>query len=85
MDIGQTLRDARQRRGLSLQEISRATKISVQILEAIERNQTDALAGGLYMRGYLRAYANQVGLNPADIVSGFLAGQEASEIDGLRE
>jgi cytoskeleton protein RodZ len=85
MDIGQTLRDARQRHELTLQEISRATKISVHILDAIERNEMDALARGLFLRGYLRAYANQVGLDPAHIVSEFRVGHEASEVDELRE
>jgi cytoskeleton protein RodZ len=85
MDIGQTLRDARKKHELTLQEISRATKISVHVLESIERNETDTLARGLFLRGYLRAYANQVGLNPAHIVSEFRAGHGASEVDELRE
>jgi cytoskeletal protein RodZ len=84
MDIGNTLREARQRHGLTLQEISRETKISVHVLDAIEHNDTRVLAGGLFTRGYLRAYANQVGLNPTHIVSEFRAEHEAPQ-DELRD
>jgi cytoskeletal protein RodZ len=85
MDIGQTLRDARQRHGLTVQEISTATKISVRVLESIERNETDSLAGGLIIRGYLRAYASQVGLNPTLIVKEFRARHEMPEVNELRD
>ena len=85
MDIGNTLRGARQRQGLTLQEISRDTKISVHVLEAIERNETDALPGGLFIRSYLRAYANHVGLNPSHVVSAFRAQHEAPQGDELRD
>lgn len=74
-----------QPKGISLQEISRAIKISVHVLEAIERNETDPLACGLFMRAYLRAYASQVGLNPAQIVGEFRAAHEEPESDVLRD
>lgn len=88
MDIGNTLRDARQRQGLTLQEISRATKISIHVLEAIEHNDLAAVPRGVFIRGYLRAYARQVGLNPAQIVGEYLAQHEAppedEELEELR-
>lgn len=77
MDIGAALRDAREQRGLSLDQLSHATKISVTILRAIENNRMDKLPDGIFMRGFLRAYAREVGLNPEDTVRRYL-GQFAS-------
>ena len=57
----------------------------MHVLEAIERNETDPLACGLFMRAYLRAYASHVGLNPAQILSEFQAAHEEPESDVLRD
>jgi cytoskeleton protein RodZ len=70
-DIGRELAQARQRAALSLQDLSRRTKISLPILEAIERNDIKNLPGGLYTRGLLRAYAREVGCDPEDVVRRF--------------
>lgn len=68
LDFGAELAQARERRGLSLTELSHRTKITVEALKAIERGDMAALPGGLYTRGFLRAYAREVGSNPDDIV-----------------
>src|SRR5262245_19342773 len=68
LDFGAELAQARERRGLSLTELSNRTKITVEALKAIERGDMDALPGGLYTRGFLRAFAHEVGCNPDDIV-----------------
>jgi len=68
LDFGAELAQARERRGLSLTELSHRTKITVEALKAIERGDMDALPGGLYTRGFLRAFAHEVGCNPDDIV-----------------
>ena len=70
-EIGRELAQARQRAALSLQDLSRRTKISVPILEALERNDIKNLPGGLYTRGLLRAYAREVGCDPEDVVRRF--------------
>jgi cytoskeleton protein RodZ len=69
MDVGTALRDAREQRGLSLDRLSRATKISVTSLAAIETNQRDKLPQRVFLRGFVRAYAREVGLNPEDTVA----------------
>src|SRR5688572_5397141 len=68
MDAGAVLRRARERRGLSLESISRATKIAVPTLRAIERREVDLLPEGVYLRGFLRAYACEVGVDPETVV-----------------
>lgn len=80
MDVGAALRDARERRSLSLDQLSRTTKISVTILRAIEQNRMDRLPDGIFLRGFLRAYAREVGLNPEDTVRRYL-GQFEPVID----
>ena len=77
MDIGTTLRTAREHRGLTLAQLTSRTKIPVAILEALERNAFDTVPRGIFLRGFLRAYASQVGLDPAEIVGQYLT--ECSE------
>jgi cytoskeleton protein RodZ len=67
-DFSAELAQARERSGLSLTELSRRTKITADVLRAIERGDMAALPGGLYTRGFLRAFAREVGCNPDDIV-----------------
>ena len=72
MDVGGALRDAREQRGLSLDRLSQTTKISVPILRAIENNRMEKLPDGIFLRGFLRAYAREVGLNPEQTVRRYL-------------
>lgn len=69
---GADLRHAREQRGLSLDELSRRTKISLKILESLEANQLDKLPEPIFVRGFLRAYAREVGLNPEETVQRYL-------------
>src|SRR5215470_11467514 len=72
-EIGRELAEARVRAGLSVEELSHRTKLSVPTLLAIERNQMKTLPGGLYARAMLRAYAREVGCDPEEIVKRFRA------------
>ena len=71
-DFGGKLRQARERRGVSLRQIAANTKISVAALEALERNDVSKLPGGIFSRAFVRSYALEVGLNPDDTVREFL-------------
>jgi cytoskeleton protein RodZ len=71
-DFGRKLREARERRGLSLRQISNATKISVPTLEALERNDITRLPGGIFSRGVVRSYALEVGLEPESTIDEFM-------------
>lgn len=72
MDVGAELARARERRGLTLEEASRRTRVNAARLEAIERNDVDALPSLLYLKGFLRAFATEVGLDPDDIAERYL-------------
>ena len=71
-DFGGTLRSARERKGISLRHIANATKISMGALESLERNHFSRLPGGIFSRSFVRAYAQEVGLDPDETVSEFL-------------
>ena len=71
-DFGRMLREARERRGVSLREIANATKISVRALEALERNDIKGLPGGIFTRAFVRSFAVQVGLDPEAAVREFI-------------
>ena len=62
--LGADLQHARELAGLSLDDLSARTKIRRHMLESIERNEFSSIPGGLLARGYLRAYAREVGLPP---------------------
>jgi cytoskeleton protein RodZ len=71
-DFGQKLRAARERRGVSLRDISERTKFSVSAIEAIERNDASRLPGGIFARAFVRSYAAEVGLDPEATVREFI-------------
>jgi cytoskeleton protein RodZ len=71
-DFGGKLRLARERRGISLRQIAANTKISVAVLEALERNDISKLPGGIFSRAFVRSYAIEVGLDPDQTVQEFL-------------
>jgi cytoskeletal protein RodZ len=71
-DFGARLREARERRGLSLRVIADTTKISVRALEALERNDISRLPGGIFSRAFVRGYACEVGLDPEQTVAEFI-------------
>jgi cytoskeletal protein RodZ len=71
-DFGRKLREARERRGLSLRQIANATKISMLTLEALEKNDIARLPGGIFSRGVVRSYAIEVGLDPEETIQEFM-------------
>src|SRR5213593_211735 len=72
-DFGGKLREARERRGISLRQIANTTKISVAVLEALERNDVSRLPGGIFGRAFVRSYAVEVGLDPERTIQAFIA------------
>src|SRR5215472_1841895 len=66
--IGERLRNARTARGLTLDDIEAATRIKPQYLDALEREAWDELPGAAYVRGFLAAYARQLGISTDEIL-----------------
>jgi cytoskeletal protein RodZ len=62
-EIGATLREARERRQLTWEQVETDTKIRAKYLRALEEEEFDSLPSGTYVRGFLRAYASYLGLD----------------------
>ena len=62
-EIGSSLREARLRKGLDFSEIETGTKIRVRYLQALEDEQFDVLPGNTYIKGFVRTYAEYLGLD----------------------
>jgi len=71
--FGEKLRKQRELRGIELDAISNTTKISTRMLRALEEEHFDQLPGGVFNKGFVRAYARQVGLNEEETVADYLA------------
>ena len=77
--FGEGLRRERERRSISLDEIAATTKIGTRLLRALEEEQFDLLPGGIFNKGYVRAYAKYVGIDEEKAIAGYLqAAQEAA-------
>jgi len=83
-DFGERMKRLREQRGITLREIADTTKLSIRTLEALERNDISRLPGGIFSRGLVRAYAEQIGADPESTVEDFIARfPDASVSDGL--
>ncbi len=78
--FGEKLRKQREQRGIALDAISNTTKISTRMLRALEEEQFDQLPGGVFNKGFVRAYARQVGLDEEETVTDYLAALRESQI-----
>ncbi len=70
--LGEELRHKREQRGVSLAEISEATRIGTRFLKAIETDNFSILPGGIFTRSFIRAYAKHVGMNEDDAIGLYL-------------
>lgn len=67
--FGESLKREREMRGVTLEEITTATRIATRFLQAIENEQWDQLPGGVFNRGFVRAMARYLGLDEENIVA----------------
>jgi len=70
--FGEELRRERELRQISLREVAEATKINLRYLEALEVNDFSDLPGGVFNRGFVRAYAQFIGVDPDAMVNAYL-------------
>lgn len=71
--IGERLEEARKRKGISIREAAEATKIRGDYLHKFESNQFDLKLPEIYVRGFLRLYANYLKLPAEKLVADYLA------------
>ncbi|MBI3762160.1 MAG: DUF4115 domain-containing protein [Chloroflexi bacterium] len=76
--IGALLRDTREARGLTIEDVERATRIRAKYLIAIEAGEFNALPSAAQARGFLRNYAQHLGLNADQLLTQFDATSKRS-------
>jgi cytoskeleton protein RodZ len=70
-NFGASFKKARESRGVSLDQIAAETRISTRFLLAIENEEFNLLPGGIFNRGFVRSYAEKVGLDPDQAVADY--------------
>lgn len=71
MSIGRTLAEAREKAGLSVEEVAAATRIRRTLVSEIEADDFSGCGGDFYARGHLRTIATTVGADPAPLLAEF--------------
>jgi cytoskeleton protein RodZ len=71
--FGEELHRERVAREISLEEISSATKISIRLLTALEQSDLSRLPAPVFTRGFIRSYAQYIGIDPEEKVCAYLA------------
>jgi cytoskeleton protein RodZ len=84
-EIGNSLREARLRQGLDFPEIEQATKIRGKYLRALEEEQFDVLPAQTYVKGFLRSYADHLGLDGQLYVDEFNSRYVRGELEDEEE
>lgn len=71
--LGDTLREAREKQGLTYKDIEKGTSIRALYIEYIEKGEYDELPGDVYTKGFIRSYANFLKLDANALVQAFTA------------
>ncbi len=85
--LGGKLRLAREARGITLSEVAAQTRIAARYLEAIEEDNYKPLPGGVFNKGFIKAYAKYVGVDEQEALDDYaraVASQSESQIDDNR-
>jgi cytoskeleton protein RodZ len=83
--FGENLRREREMRGVALEEISAATKISVRFLSCLEKEDFEKLPGGIFTRSFIRAYARYLGLDEERVLAEYqLIAKPKADFDPAR-
>ncbi len=80
--FGERLQREREMRGITLEEIAEATKIGTRSLRALEEQDFDKLPGGIFNKGFVRAYSRYLGLNEEQAVADYLAALSEAQAAG---
>ena len=77
--VGYVLRKAREKRGLSVQDVYKGTNMADKFVLALEEDRWDVFPAETYMIGFLRNYAKFLGLDDDEVVSSYRSAVKASE------
>ena len=76
--FGMRLKQEREKKSVTLDDISLTTKISTRMLRALEEEQFDQLPGGIFNKGFIRAYARCLGMDENQAIADYLAATTVS-------
>jgi cytoskeleton protein RodZ len=79
VSIGQALSDARQKSGLSVEQVAAATRVRQTVIKAIEQDDFTLCGGDFYARGHIRNIARTVGTDPTPLLSEFDSGHDVPD------
>ena len=82
-NFGSYLKHERELRGVPLEEISGATNIHIRFLKALEENSFNELPGEVFIKGYIRSYANTIGSNPEEMLNIYKESVELKNDDAV--
>jgi cytoskeletal protein RodZ len=77
--VGQILREARENKLLSLEDVEKQTKIRVELLQALESNNFDKLPPATFIQGFIKNYGSLLGLNSEKLLAIFRRDYEAKK------
>ena len=77
--VGEILKNTREAKGITIEQVAEATSIRVLYLEAIENEQFNLVPGEVYLKGFIRNYANYIGLNGPAMVEKYKEQVEANK------
>jgi cytoskeleton protein RodZ len=77
--FGEKLQREREMRGITLDEIAKATKIGTRSLRALEQEDFNKLPGGIFNKGFVRAYARYLGIDEEQAVADYLTAIDEPE------
>lgn len=70
--LGQTLKEARERKKVTCSQAAAATRMKIQSIEAMERDDYSRVAAPIYAKGFLRLYAEYLGLDAAPLIREYM-------------
>jgi len=73
MPLGEELQKARKARRLTASEVAAATRMKVQIVQALEHEDFEKIAAPIYAKGFIKLYAEYVGLNPKPLIDEYIS------------
>ncbi|HKQ60231.1 MAG TPA: DUF2914 domain-containing protein [Candidatus Polarisedimenticolaceae bacterium] len=79
--LGEQLKAERERRGVRLDQVAESTKIRKTYLEALERNDWEALPADVFTRGYLRSYAQHLGMDVAHLLKVYARERRIADVE----
>jgi cytoskeletal protein RodZ len=78
--VGELLREARTKKGLTIKQVNEVTKMSPEVIRALEEDDHSSFASDTYLKGFLKTYATHLGLD-ANRLWGMISRREGEAAD----